>query len=309
MPNVRIAASLVVTFAVLCISSSSRAEQVYLSLGDSLAFGYDPSDPSTLTPSLGDQGFVRPFADHLASGNGGVRPAVINLGIVGESVASFFDPSDLSPDGPPRVWGLNSNYADGSTSQNDLMLSTIADLQLNGHEISTVSLIFGANDIFGLINSADFQGATQEQQLALLGGTITAALNGYAIVLNELQALAPGASVYLPGYYNPFPAAIAPTQHALYDLILGAFNPGLESLAGQFGATYVDLYTPFVGRELELTNIGVGDVHPNRAGYEVIGSALVAASVPEPSSVLSLAIGVAGVVMLAGRRLSRGRAA
>jgi hypothetical protein len=63
--------------------------------------------------------------------------------------------------------------------------------------------------------------------------------------------------------------------------------------AAAFGAITVDLEPPFLGHALQLTNIATGDTHPNQAGYAVIAAELGAA-VPDPSSVLMLALGVAG---------------
>lgn len=304
----RKALAVVVLALGLLTAVPARAGQVYLSLGDSIAFGYDPSTASTLAPSHGDQGFVSHFADFLAGGNGGVRPTVLNLGIPGEESTSFFNPSDLFPTGPPRAWQLNSNYADATTSQNSLMLSQIAGLHAAGDQVGTVSLVFGANDIFGLIASPAFLAADAATQLSMIGATITTALTNYATVLTELQAAAPEARVFLPGYYNPFPAALDPVNHAKYDAVLNAFNPNLQSIAGTFGATYVDTYPLFVGHELEYTNIATGDVHPNQSGHAAIGGAL-AQAVPEPSSVISLALGTVGVAALALRRTSARRSA
>src|SRR6516165_310600 len=60
--------------------------RTYLALGDSLAFGVSNIDPV----SYGDQGYVKPYADWLATQDDGVRPNVINLAISGESSESFF---------------------------------------------------------------------------------------------------------------------------------------------------------------------------------------------------------------------------
>ncbi|WP_165227224.1 GDSL-type esterase/lipase family protein [Aquisphaera insulae] len=299
-------ASCVVSLAFmlgLLATAPARAGEVYLSLGDSVAFGYDPSDPNYLTPSHGDQGYVKPFADTLGAMNGGVRPTVLNLAIPGEQSTSFFDPKNLSPTGPPRAWELNLNYAgtNGMVSQNDLMLSEIMNLPASDH-ITAVSLIFGANDIFAVLGSDAYKNGDAATKLALISGAISTALHNYGVVLTELQQVAPGAHVYLPGYYNPFPEAYDPTDHALYDLVLSYFNPNLTALAHQFGATYVDTYSLFVGHELEFTNIATGDFHPNALGYAAIGAALSSAAVPEPSSVISLALGIAGAAVVARRR-------
>ncbi|MFO0960126.1 MAG: GDSL-type esterase/lipase family protein [Isosphaeraceae bacterium] len=292
---------------MLAISAagSARADVVYLSLGDSVAFGYDPSTASTGVPSAGDQGYVRPFADYLRTVYGGVRPTVLNLGIVGEQTSSFFDPSTASPYGPPRYWQLNTNYANETTSQNSLMLSQIAAIHARGGQVGFASLIFGANDIFALTNDPAFTGGTPAQQQALLTQRINAALGKYVAALTELKTYAPEARVVLPGYYNPFPAAILPENHAFYDMVLGIYNPAVQSIAAQFGATYVDTYSLFAGKELAMTNIATGDFHPNQAGYNAIAGAMIRA-VPEPSSIamLALALAATGAAMLARRRIA-----
>lgn len=313
MTALRYAATIAITTmaAALVAAGPARADLVYLSLGDSIAFGYDPSTPSSVAPSYGDQGYVSLFADELAGRNGGVRPTVLNLGIPGEQSTSFLDTSNFVTSGPTRAWPLNLNYGDGTTSQRSLMLSSIADLHAAGHEVGVVTLIFGGNDLFALTNSADFQLATPAEQVAMVGQTITTALTNYATVLTDLLSVAPRAEVFLPGYYNPFPSAIAPAEHAFYDLVLGFFNPGLQGVAAQFGATYVDLYSAFDGRELALTNIATGDVHPNQAGYALIAASLGAASVPEPASIVSMALGLGGLgaAWLSRRRCAARRSA
>jgi lysophospholipase L1-like esterase len=72
----------------LFMASSSHAGplETYLALGDSIAFGV-----TNVTPvSLGDQGYVRLYADFLATQANGIRPHVVNLAIPGETSAGFF---------------------------------------------------------------------------------------------------------------------------------------------------------------------------------------------------------------------------
>src|SRR5215471_17606617 len=64
--------------------AAAEAMQTYLAIGDSLAFGFTNSP----NPTLGDRGYVGPYADALAVN--GVRPQVVNLGAYGETSSSFF---------------------------------------------------------------------------------------------------------------------------------------------------------------------------------------------------------------------------
>lgn len=278
--------------STLFVTDWCRAEMFYLSLGDSVTYGIDPSTPAAQVPSFGNQGFVRPFSDSLALANGGVRPTVLNLAIAGELSTSFFSAS--SPPGwTSRAPQLNLNYPNGTTPQNSLMISSINTIHSSGKTVGYASLMFGANDIFYLTGTPAFQAATPADQQAMIGATIGTMQTNYVTALTTLTTLAPEAKIVLPFYYNPFPA-FAP-EHGFYNSILDGFRPLVQADAAAFGATFVDLGPLFSGRELELTNIATGDVHPNQAGYSVISGALVQA-VPEPSVVLIIGIGILGVL-------------
>lgn len=284
--------------ACLALPERSRAGVAYLALGDSVTFGIDPSTPASLVPSFADQGFVRPFANALAGGNGGVRPEVINLGISGELSTSFF--TGVAPPGWPfRAQSLNLNYPPATTAQNDRMIASINAAHAAGNTVGFVTFLIGANDIFYLTGTPAFQNAPPADQLAMILATIGTVQSNYVTALSELRALAPEATILLPGYYNPFPASTP--EHDFFDLIGGISNSLVQADAAAFGAKYVDLRPLFAGRELELTNIGVGDVHPNQAGYAVIAGAL-AAAVPEPASLVTLSLGALGLLGYGCRR-------
>ncbi len=57
-----------------------------MALGDSITFG---ETDLNYVQSNGDRGYVSLFANTLAARNGGVRPAVFNLAIDGETASSF----------------------------------------------------------------------------------------------------------------------------------------------------------------------------------------------------------------------------
>src|SRR5262249_52384613 len=142
----------------------------YLALGDSVTFGIDPSTPASLVPSYADQGFVRPFANALAGANGGVRPAVLNLGISGELSTSFF--TGVSPPGWPTARALNLNYPAAPTAQNALMINSITAIHAAGTSVGFVTFLIGANDLFYLTGPPAFQNATPADQAAMIGATI-----------------------------------------------------------------------------------------------------------------------------------------
>ncbi|WZP00965.1 SGNH/GDSL hydrolase family protein [Isosphaeraceae bacterium EP7] len=294
LPTPRIALiPLLLSLAVTSAPAESRADLVYLAIGDSITFGLDTSNSSTLVPSNADQGFVKPFADFLASQNGGVRPEVLNLGVSGELSTSFF--SGVAPAGwTKRDPGLNQNYPDATTPQNSLLIQSITAIHAAGNTIGTVSFLIGGNDIFALSERLDFLTATPAEQQAMVIATLNTIQNNYLTVLTELKTLAPEARLLLPGYYNPFPSFSA--ESAFFAPILAGFNQYIQADAAYFGATYIDLATPFIGHELAWTNIASGDIHPNAAGYAAINAAFVGAVVPEPASLVSMGAGLLGLL-------------
>jgi lysophospholipase L1-like esterase len=274
----------------------------YLALGDSVTFGTDPSTPASLIPSHADQGFVRPFADSLAALNGGIRPSVLNLGIAGELSTTFF--TATSPPGwTNRAPELNLNDPVLTTPQNDLMTASIKSIHAAGNSVGFVSFLIGANDLGYLFGTPAFQNASPADQQAMIGATLGTIQSNYLTVLGELRTLAPEAKIILPGYYNPFPTF--DPNHAFYDSLISAFDSFVKADAAAIGATFVDLEPSILGRELQLTNIGTGDIHPNQAGYAVIAAELSQAVVPEPASVLMLAVGLLGLFARTRFRLKR----
>src|SRR4051812_4210107 len=94
--------------------------RTYIALGDSLAFGV-----TNITPvSFGDQGYVKPYADWLATRDDGGRPKVINLAIPGETSDSFF--TGVLPPWYSRNVLTNLNYTSPTQTQFDKFLEAAA---------------------------------------------------------------------------------------------------------------------------------------------------------------------------------------
>jgi hypothetical protein len=83
----------------------------------------------------------------------------------------------------------------------------------------------------------------------------------------------------------------------------------VQQIASAFDSTYVDFYSVINGHVLELTNYSIvpGGGHLNEAGYAAVAQALDLAAVPEPASVVTLAIGLIGILGYRWRRLASRR--
>ena len=299
-----IVAALLVLSPLSLASTASAGAMTYLSLGDSVAFG---ETDYAHNPSDGNRGYVRPYAESLGA-KYGATPNVVNLGIDGETSASFLSGAGRVPYDPKltdaQLAGLNTRYSTNTgVSQNTRFVQAVGNQWAAGNTISDVTISLGANDLFKLAANPAFLGGTQAQQQVMLSQSLGSLAGNYATLLNEVKALLPAAHVVLVGAYNPFPATPGNPLNAFADPAIRALNATMQGLAAQFGASYADTYSPFSGREAELTHMVdmPGNVHPNDRGYGVIANSIGA--VPEPSSLAVLGLGVAGLAIRARRRL------
>lgn len=305
--------------AALAISlgASGMAEaDVYLSLGDSVAFGIEDS-MSVASYGTG-QGYAKDYADYLSQRNGAAT-TLVNLAVPGETSGSFVSGSGrVGPDNQPPtpaedavLVALNRNYTDYATQNNvppptqqSLLDRTLAAY---GSSITTVTIRLGPDDLFAAALTPGFFARTPAEQAAAIGQTLQAVAANEAAILTDLKANLPGATIILVGSYNPFPDGFpSPFTPLAGPAILG-LNSVLQGLADTFHVGFADPYQAFVGNELTDTFVlDNGNVHPNDAGYLLIAGAIEA--VPEPSTLGLTALGLAGLAV-AGRSRRRTAAA
>ena len=283
-------------FILMSRATADAGHSVYLSLGDSIAFGVNQND--TLSDiSNGDRGYVNRYADYLANQAGGVRPSVINLAISGEASSSFRG-DGYGTEGVGAVT-RNTNYGGNPLpSQESLMLQTIRDQIAAGNTIDTVTLLLGANDFYlSLTNNISLEAATA-----------AFAANEEAL-LGEIRGLLPSTHLILLNYYDPFAQfRDDPTSPFYYyatrtEAGFPAINQVIATQAQAFGASYVDVYSLFENHISAYTNIDNDNAHPNDAGYDVIAHAIE--SVPEPGSIVLVVLGCGLIPLVAGRQTNR----
>lgn len=248
--------------------------RTYLAIGDSVAYGFQPND---YTPSYGDKGYVKLYADWLKTQQGGVRPRVVNVAIPGESTASYYDDSEVG-----RL--LNLNYFLNSYSQKDMVDRRIQQEKQANRTITHVSFALGANDLIDLQSSAFFAKPFEEQK-SIVDATLASARSRLDAVLTQVKSQLPSTRILVPGYYNPYGAFPGSPEDRIADYGIPKLNALLASAAKRHRATYVPVYGFFVGQEGTLTWILEGDIHPRDSGYAVFSARLSAAP---PANVYAL---------------------
>ena len=311
------AAFLVVSIALLVPRPALAGDHNLLALGDSFAYGYTQSYP--ITPiGYGDQGYVKPFADFLATQFGGVRPTVTNLGIPGESSSSLFTASqavlNLSPlvvDAPARTPAFNLNYASDFQPQINTAVADILAIHAAGGTVDDVTIQIGGNDFLGLLLQPNFALLDPATQNALFNSQATTLFYNDAALLYTIKTYAPEANIFSLGYYDPFQglheAGLPDPLYGISGPLTLLANSEIATVADIFGAKYIDIFTPFVGHELEYSNIltldgGFPNPHPNALGYQVIANQLIIAAVPEPGVVTFGLLAGGSVLALITRR-------
>ncbi|MBL8065685.1 MAG: hypothetical protein JNM34_07485 [Chthonomonadaceae bacterium] len=250
---------------VLAFAPAFAQQKTYIALGDSLAWGYQPND---LTRGPGDKGYVKLYADWLATKQG-VRPRLINLGVPGETTQSFNDTSEIGA-------LLNSNYpVFGRKSQKNTFVDKVNQETSAGRIITHVTFDIGGNDLLDLLTNQflalpfETQRAQVDQELALLDIRL-------ATIFSQVRQSLPSAVIVVPGYYNPYAAFPGSPSDKIARYAMPRLNQSLYGRALQYNGLFAETYSAFVGHEATLTWIGQDDIHPNSAGYVAYGLKVVA---------------------------------
>ena len=245
---------------VVLVGQAFGQTKTYIALGDSVAWGYQPND---VNRDAGDKGYVRPVADWIQTQQGGVRPVLFNLGVPGEDSDSFDDTSEIGA-------LLNSNYPIlFRKSQADTFKAKVASELSKGHVITHITYAMGANDLLELLTD-DFLLLSFEQRKAIADQALAVARVNVVAQLSLIRQQCPGATVVVPGYYNPYGAFSGSPEDRIGKYAIPKLNTILQTESKRFKARYATTYTYFVGQELALTWIGEDDVHPRDPGYAVI---------------------------------------
>ncbi|MGI4881566.1 MAG: GDSL-type esterase/lipase family protein [Janthinobacterium lividum] len=312
----------VASLAALLVATPAFAASDYFALGDSITFG---ETNLAYVPSYGDRGYVAGVADYIAALNGGPRPNVTDLAIDGETTTSFFTNAGRTPpvvgrgDAPLQLENLN--YSTTASSQYDVLAAKVAAAQAAGDTVDNVSITLGFNDLAALAS------LPPADALAAIDQTLVTYRTDYGNVLTQIRALLPNATLYVLGYYNPFPADMTSPAASIFNTGGVALNGIIGDLAAQYGGLYIETAPAFIGNEAAYTYLAeqpanatvageyggalpIGNVHPNALGYAAIAGAVSGSSgqiesmVPEPAA-WTLMIGGFGLVGAAVRRSRR----
>jgi lysophospholipase L1-like esterase len=264
-----------------CSGTAARpAVSYYLALGDSLAQGVQP-DAAGVSAATG-QGYADQLYAVLRRQRPGLR--LVKLGCLGETTATM-------------IHGGICRYPGGSQ-----LAGAVAFLRAHRARVSLVTLDIGANDPETCLTSPSPTGL-----VTCATRTIPDALRNLATIMNELRRADQDGHIVAMNYYLP---ALAQWRHGLtgelearlIELAAGGYNALLDRVYQRYRVRVANVFSAFrtsdFGGTISLRGYGSlpGNVaaicewtwecagpprgpnqHPNRAGYQVITRAFLAA--------------------------------
>lgn len=244
-----------------------------LSLGDSLAFGFQQAKFNALfpneDPSAFDTGYANDFAAMLRETRDNVQ--LVNFGCPGETTVSFIS-------GPcPYPFGLHNAYTGPSQ-----LATALAFLKANPDQVSPITIDLGSNDTTQALipvcldpTQAAACGAALQALLPRIGGNL-------ATIIAALHAASPRSEIIVLDLYNPLAVSFPAT-----DQIASAINGVIKSAATSQGARFADVFATFnPGGATEAATLctltaictPLQDSHATDAGYAAMAAALWQAS-------------------------------
>jgi lysophospholipase L1-like esterase len=274
MRTIRLSLALLAAVAALAgaptaLADADNATSYYLSLGDSLAEGFQPT--FDLDHGYADQLYAllrahNPKLEHVKLGCGGESTVSMRYGSQ--------DPAVAFSCGPPQFY--RHRYP-----QKTQLGEAVAFLHAHAKHVALVTIDLGANDVLG-------------------PSGLDAALPNLAFIVAELrEAVGPGVPIVGMSYYHPFlPVAwasggLAAVQDAVASIV--ALNDALEGVYAVAGDHVADVEGAFAttdatlvdGTPRNVVNVCAWtwmcapaplgpDIHPNTEGYGVIAQAFAA---------------------------------
>jgi len=237
-------------------------QSFYLSLGDSMAYGFQPNKAKPgARPSDFDTGYTDVFAARLRKLSSNIQ--VVNYGCPGESSVTF-------------TRGGCDGLADGfklhDTFRGSQLKTALSFLRAHPGEVSPVTLTLWGGDLAPL--SQKGKGAP---------AAIASFATRFASILRQLRAGAPNAEIIVAGAWNPEAdrlAKVEPLYRSVDAAIARAAAASRIRVANMFAA--LNGSGNVKAQQARLCKItyycSKGDPHPTDVGYRAMADAFMAAS-------------------------------
>src|SRR5262249_16581431 len=242
----------------------------YLALGDSIAYGYQPTRKPGTRPTAFHTGYVDVFAAWLRKLDPAIR--LVNFGCPGESTVTF------APGGCP---GFADGFKLHDVFRGSRLDAALSFLRVHPGQVSPITLTLWGNDWLSLLldECKNHVACVRERgpnAIASFGSRLTS-------ILQLLRAAAPTAEIIVTGAWNIDPKPLHPLGP-----IYGSLDAAIARAASASRPLVADALPVFNppgnlqvrrARLCALTFIcSKSDPHPTDAGYRALAGAVVTAS-------------------------------
>jgi lysophospholipase L1-like esterase len=221
----------------------------YLALGDSLTVGFQPGATSSWT-----NGWVYQLRDAMAKSS---SVELNNYGHRGECSDTFIT-GGLAADCPTKTVDSPSQLAEALGFIND-----------HPGQVRLITIEVGGNDLNG--NKQLFLNSDATKQKAILGKIFPKMAHNWGTIFGTLRKACPTCEIVALNQYNPFPKGATLTD---LSPVFTTYTALLQQASAPAKVRLADVYTPFVGHELQYTWFAHGDIHANTTGYAVMEAAV-----------------------------------
>jgi lysophospholipase L1-like esterase len=249
------------------VSGSSRPgyqqpQRYYLALGDSIAYGFQPTKKPGAAPSAFNTGYVDLFAARLRKLS--PRIQVVNYGCPGESTVSFTR---------SRCPGLSDGFKLHDPFRGSQLAAAQSFLRAHPRQVSPITVTLWGNDLPLPLSRHAKQAP----------GAIASFEFRFTRILKQLRAAAPTAEIIVTGAWNPEADRLAqaePRYRSVDAAITRAATGSRARVANMFralnGTGKVERQQARLCRVTFVCS--KGDPHPTDAGYRAMADAFITAA-------------------------------
>ncbi len=215
-------------------SATGPPGQYYLSLGDSLAFGYQNARfqaevaGGTYSPDT-FPGYTYRFGEALQEIEPGLQ--VVDYGCPGETTVSFTTACAFQDVGG---FALHDGYPGQSQEE-----AAIAFLQAHPGEVSPITVSLGVNDVTPALIAC-----APDYAITCVGPYITTAATNLAVILGTLRYYAPDAEIIVLKYYDPYFITLGAQADALAQALDSAIGLAATSASADTADAFAAINEP-----------------------------------------------------------------
>ncbi len=239
---------------------AKRAFSHMVFLGDSITAGYEPGVKAAnydgFAPRLAEQGLFRSAVQSQNHSILGLTSTGLDNYLSEVTAGSKITTNDIQANLPGAVYSLGTIQAKKDIAQADLITVTI-----------------GGNDFLNALGSLNE--LPQDISSLNLDQVGTKYKINIDHIMKQLTSLNAKAVIVVADQYQPMPAEVGTQLYAGLNTVANQFSQIVDQTVKSYVAQGYDVRVAhvskdFPGKELAMTHIAEGDIHPNQTGYDAI---------------------------------------